>query len=1224
MKNIKYLIVLLFFTSCATYKTQYGEHSSDWKNSIIHKDKPIYTVYLIGDAGQIDENGVNIVTKAVGDKLKTESKNSTLIYLGDNIYSNGFPDIKSKERQEAEKILDAQIDIVKDYKGKTIFIYGNHDLRQGFKGINRQEKYIENALKNDKVFLPKKGCPLQKVKVNDDVVIIAINSQWYLENWDKNPKINDNCDIKTRAKFFDELESLIKKSEGKTTIIAMHHPIYSNGSHGGYFSAKQHLYPLPILGSLASLIRKTGGVSPQDLQNKRYLEFRKRIIALARYNSKIIFVSGHEHNLQFIHKNNITQIISGSGAKKSAVRNNVKGFAYPDLGYVKLSIFSDGSSKAQFFGVDSLSDKLVYETMLFPIKNEVKTKEYANDFPEFVESSIYKDKETKKRKFYKMLWGKRYRKYYSTKIKAKTVNLDTLFGGLKPKRKGGGHQSVSLILKNKEGKEYVMRAMRKSAIKYIQTTGFKNQNIDNDFNNTATEKLIQDIFTASHPYAPYTIATLSDALNIYHTNANLYYVPKQKALQGYNTSYGDALYMIEERATSGHGNLKNFGYSNKIISTDDLLKKLRKSDKYGLDQTAYIKARLFDMVIGDWDRHQDQWRWAEFKNYDGSIIFRPVPRDRDQAFSIMGDGLLLKIAGKVLPLSRLLQPYDDELKNPKWINLEPYPLDMTFINGTDKAVWDKQVKFIKDNLTESVIDSAFTYFPDEVKDETISIIKQKLLGRINNLQHISDSYYNTIHKNVVLKGTDKKDYFEIIRLNEGKTKIIAYRKNKKGKIYYNHVFSHKITKEILIYGLDDDDFFEVSGKGSKLIPLQLIGGQNHDIYNIINGEKVVITDYKSKKSTFITHKGKRRLTDDYQKNVYNYRNATYNMNQILPMFGFNKDDGFKIGLTDIFTDKSFNKSHFIEKQKLTTNFFTDTNGFEFIYKGDFKKVFGNFNLNIDATLTSPKYTLNFFGFGNETVNKDKIYNLDYNRVKLKTIAFSPSLISKGVSGSMTKFTFSYEVLEIQKTPNRFIEDANLSNIIPNTIFNNQNYIEADFMYSFENTDNKAFPTLGLNTSIQFGYKNNLDTNKSFSYIVPTFGFDYKLNTKGSLVLATKLKAHINFNTNYEFYHAASIGADDGLRGFRKQRFTGKSSFYQNIDLRYKFNKVKTGLMPIKIGVYSGFDYGRVWLNQDNSTLWHTSIGGGLIINMVDLMSFKLGIFNSNEDTLFSFGLNLDF
>ena len=65
------------------------------------------------------------------------------------------------------------------------------------------------------------------------------------------------------------------------------------------------------------------------------------------------------------------------------------------------------------------------------------------------------------------------------------------------------------------------------------------------------------------------------------------------------------------------------------------------------------RRRLFDMLIGDWDRHQDQWRWIEFKE-NGKKVYRPMPRDRDQAFSIMADGFLLGAAVKFIPTARLL------------------------------------------------------------------------------------------------------------------------------------------------------------------------------------------------------------------------------------------------------------------------------------------------------------------------------------------------------------------------------------------------------------------------------------------------------------------------------------------------------------------------------------------------------------------------------------------
>ena len=114
-------------------------------------------------------------------------------------------------------------------------------------------------------------------------------------------------------------------------------------------------------------------------------------------------------------------------------------------------------------------------------------------------------------------------------------------------------------------------------------------------------------------------------------------------------------------------------------------------------------------------------------------------------------------------------------------------------------------------------------------------------------------------------------------------------------------------------------------------------------------------------------------------------------------------------------------------------------------------------------------------------------------------------------------------------------------------------------------------------------------------------------------------------TDYEFYHAASIGGTDGLRGYRNQRFTGKSAYYQNTDLRYSFGELKTPVAPIKLGVYGSFDYGRVWMpNFDYSEKWHNTYGGGFFVNGAELMSANIGVFNSKDGARVAFGLGFGF
>ena len=224
---------------------------------------------------------------------------------------------------------------------------------------------------------------------------------------------------------------------------------------------------------------------------------------------------------------------------------------------------------------------------------------------------------------------------------ANTVNLDTLFGGLKPTRAGGGHQSKSLRLTDNNGKEYVMRALKKSASRFLQSVAFKDQYVEKEFEKTYAESFLLDFYTTSHPYTPFVVGDLAEKVGVYHSNPILYYILKQNALGKFNENFGDELYMVEERPDDSQKELESFGKPNAIISTDDLLKKLQKSEKNRVDEESYIRARLFDMLIGDWDRHADQWRWSVFKNQE-SIIYKPIPRDRDQAF-VKADGTLLSL-----------------------------------------------------------------------------------------------------------------------------------------------------------------------------------------------------------------------------------------------------------------------------------------------------------------------------------------------------------------------------------------------------------------------------------------------------------------------------------------------------------------------------------------------------------------------------------------------------
>lgn len=1226
IKSLRFLVVisaLLLLNACATFKPQYK--NANRLESVPDKDIA-HTFYLIGDAGNSPMGESTIALKAFENELNKASKNSTAIFLGDNIYEFGMPTKDRPSRNLAEHRINVQINAVKDFNGKTIFIPGNHDwYSKGIKGLKRQEEYIEEKLGKN-TFLPEKGCPIESKSITDDIELIIVDSHWYLANWDLHPTINDNCDIKTRNRFLEEFADLIKKNRNKTTIIAIHHPMFSNGTHGGQYSFVSHLKPLPVLGTLKNIIRKTGGITTADLQNAKYNELKTRLVTIAQHNENVILVSGHDHNLQYIVEDNLHQIVSGSGSKESTTRNVGGGkFSFGKQGYGILRVYKDGSSHLQF--IDARSEDVVFESNVLQPEEKKKFVTFPKSFPKEVNSSIYSKEETEKSGFFKFLWGERYRKLYSTEVMAPTVDLDTLLGGLRPVRRGGGNQSKSLRLKDNNGTQYVMRALRKNAVQYLQAIAFKDQYIQGQFDDTVIEKLLLDVFTGSHPYAPFVVGDLANAVGVYHTNPKLFYVPKQNALGYFNEEFGNELYMIEEHTSEGHNDKASFGFQDKLISTEDMMKKIHKDEDIVIDEASYIRARLFDMLIGDWDRHSDQWRWIEFKE-NGKKVYRPMPRDRDQAFSKMSDGFLLGTAVKLLPTAALLKKYDEDLIDVKGINVEPYPLDMELIQESDKKIWDTQVKIIQNGVTDAIIDEAFLNIPIEVRDSSYDELKHLLKMRRSNLQAISDRYYDVVNRFAVIKGTNKDDWFDIQRRENGITKVTAYRiiDGKKDEIFHERTYDESITKEIWIYGLDDDDIFTVHGTGSAYIKMRLIGGQNNDTYDIQNGRGIVNYDFKSKANTFKTNKGRNKLREDYETNVYDYKKLKNNTFSIAPHLGFNPDDGFSIGLANTFTSFGFERNPFTSRNTITAGYYTATNGIMLDYSGEFANILKKVNLGFNVHYNTPNYAINFFGFGNDTLNPEANeydgldVDLDYNRVKIRTLSASSTILWKGTAGGSFTTGLTFDSHQIERTEGRFIET--LSEDDP--IFARQEFIGVDGHYQFVNRNNKVFPTLGLLAAFEFGYKQNIESNDGFGFLIPEIAFDYKLGAAGNVVLATNLKAHLNFGDDFQFFQAASIGANNGLRGYRNERFTGKNAFIQSTDLRWNFTNLRTGLMPISLGIYAGADYGRVWIEDDNSKKWNNSYGGGLFLNFAGLGAGNISAFNSEDGLRIAFRMGYTF
>ncbi len=473
--------------------------------------------------------------------------------------------------------------------------------------------------------------------------------------------------------------------------------------------------------------------------------------------------------------------------------------------------------------------------------------------------------------------------------------------------------------------------------------------------------------------------------------------------------------------------------------------------------------------------------------------------------------------------------------------------------------------------------------------------------------------------------SNKKDKFIITHKAKNKLDVEVYRIKKNGEeLIYTKNFTAGKTKNIWVYGLDDDDIFEVKGDFNSQISIRLIGGQNNDTYTVSNGKRVKIHDFKSKNNTYdIDSKTKTALTDDYQKNLYDYEKPKYNAFSGLPYGGYNPDDGVKLGIIANYTVNKFNQNPYTQKHILKANYFFATDGYELIYDGHFPKILGKWDFDVQSILTSPNFTINYFGYGNETVNNDKDLGMNYNRVRMRAIKVAPSIKKVGKYGSEINFATSFEKIRIEETSGRFINTPGVAN--PD-VFKSQQYAGATVKYSYENYDLPSFPSMGFGFSIAGNWKINLDDSKqNFPSLESKINFNHKIDSNGKLVFATIIKSKILFNNNFDFFQGATLGGDYDLRGYRNQRFLGNQSFYQSSDVRWNLGKIKKSILPMSYGILGGFDYGRVWATGENSNKWHQSVGGGLWLNGLDVITARLTYFKSaDEEARIAFGIGFGF
>ena len=353
-------------------------------------------------------------------------------------------------------------------------------------------------------------------------------------------------------------------------------------------------------------------------------------------------------------------------------------------------------------------------------------------------SSLYEANELKE-----MMQGENYREAWTTPIKVPVLFLDTLHGGMEIVKEGGGTQTQSLRLKDEEGFLYSLRSVNKDPSTHVP-----------DFaRSLGLENIVIDAISASHPYGAILAASLSEKAGVLHTHPKVVFVPKQEFLgKEYNEKYGNRLFLLEYE-TEGEKNWTDYDNVQEIVDPKNLQElKEENPERVSIDKNAFVRARLFDMLIGDWDRHAKQWGWVVQKKGDAFKAI-PVAGDRDNAFFNLGGVIPGIISNKNIEPE--VRPFEKEINHMPGL---VYPNDVYFLTNTPVEIFTTEAKKLQNLLKDDAIADAFKVWPKKIAEQNRKEITEKIKSRRDNLVEYAKEFHRIINEkellNKPLKGSE--------------------------------------------------------------------------------------------------------------------------------------------------------------------------------------------------------------------------------------------------------------------------------------------------------------------------------------------------------------------------------------------------------------------------------------------------------------------------------------
>lgn len=806
---------------------------------------------------------------------------------------------------------------------------------------------------------------------------------------------------------------------------------------------------------------------------------------------------------------------------------------------------------------------------------------------------------------FRIFFGDHWRDLWTTPVTVPVIDLQKYAGGLTPIKTGGGFQTKSLHFKGADGKFYKFRSINKDPAKVLPE----------DLRASFVSDIVQDQISTSHPMSAVIVAPMLNAVGVLNANPIMVYLPDSPLLGEYRQDYKNLLGTIAENPKDDTAPELIFAGAEKIKSNYKIFEELDKNNKNQVDAPAYLKTRLMDIFLGDWDRHVGQWKWARYERGEQNI-WEPIPRDRDQAFSRY-DGFFPWIASLAVPQ---IENFDEDYPQLDDLTWSGRHLDRRFLMSVDKAQWDSVTAFVQNHLTDEVIENAVKRMPDSwFKLEGPNLI-ETLKKRRDKLPEISLEYYEEISKYISVKTSDKSELAEITRLDDDKVLVKIYDLDKNGhkkkKPFFKRLFGSDYTGEIRIYLQGGDDKAIVKGRVDESIDLKIIGGDGSD--ELIDSSQVdgytlyilPIPDAESETEFYDSDEHTRfvkangtcidrswapepkqyiegdNVNEKYEPPVrdwgYDWKPGQW--------LGYTSDDGFQIGGGPILIKHGFRADPYVWKMSLMYGYATTARSNRLEYKSEFNKWIENWQVLLNLGKNEQAYN-RFYGLGNETEIKGNVED-SYYRISQELIYADLIFRHNISSNSAIDLSLQFKNSNLKPRKNTIITSDDFKGTGKHSL------LSFDMGWTFDGRDQTLNAKDGLYINARGQYVPAVMNNKE-AYTKGVFDTRFYYTPDNfPVTLANRFHAEKVWG-NYYLFDAAILGGSDILRGFNRERFAGDAALFFASEVRVPIAKLKV-IIPGVLGFSAHAETGRVFYKDtNNSTLWHPAAGGGVWVSYLN-------------------------